>query len=323
MLKQLTAPTPEVRHALHRASALTEQLTDEVLDLALEPLRVLYLQTHIPPARTSNRLGRLGLQRRVEAAHPGGVVEQWLTLRNPSTAQGHWYLHQLLFLRRAALEHRRQTPYHTHPERLGVWSFPQPAPPALPQGQGPELLQQGPPLDTTTTLQQRGSNGADIAEPDCTNCGAVARTPGSRKPGCPPQRTGGRGRATPPGDSPPPAPRHAAPTGRASHGDSAGPPHPRTRTHSTWVADPDSPLGGRQSGEGGRLTSDARHDDEGNLPRGRPSANPTARNASPQGRTLLGRCWVPTPAPTAPGTHGSRNPGCPPQRASGRGRDSA
>ena len=180
VLKQLTAPTPGVRHALHRASALTEQLTDEVLDLALEPLRVLYPPTHIPPARTSNRLGRLGLQRRVEAAHPGGVVEQWLTLRNPSTAQGHWYLHQLLFLRRAALEHRRQNPYHTHPERLGVRSFPQPAPPALPPGQGPELLQQGPPLDTTTTLQQRGSNGADIAEPDCTNCGAVARTAACR-----------------------------------------------------------------------------------------------------------------------------------------------
>ena len=111
VLEQLTAPTPGVRHALHRASALTEQLTDEVLDLALEPLRVLYPQTHIPPAGASNRLGRLGLQRRVEAAHPGGVVDQWLTLRNPSTAQGTWYLDQLLFLPRAAPEHRRQNPY--------------------------------------------------------------------------------------------------------------------------------------------------------------------------------------------------------------------
>ena len=102
VLEQLTAPTPGGRQALHSASALTEQLTDEVLDLALEQLRVLYPQTHIPPAGTSNRLGRLGLQRRVEAAHPGGVVEQWLTLHNPSTAQGHWYLHQLLFLPRTA-----------------------------------------------------------------------------------------------------------------------------------------------------------------------------------------------------------------------------
>ena len=78
---------------------------------------MLYPQTHIPPAGTSNRLGRLGLQRRVKAAHPGGVVEQWLTLSNPSATQGHWYLHQLLFLPRAAPEHRRQNPYHTHPER--------------------------------------------------------------------------------------------------------------------------------------------------------------------------------------------------------------
>ena len=117
VLEQLTAPTPGVLHALHRVSALTEQLNDEVLDLALEPLRVLYPQTHIPPAGTSNRLGRLGLQRRVEAAHPGGVVEQWLTLRNPYTAEGHWYLHKLLFQPRAAPAHRWQNPYHTHPER--------------------------------------------------------------------------------------------------------------------------------------------------------------------------------------------------------------
>ena len=106
VLEQLTAPTPGVRHALHRAFALTGQLNDELPDLALEPLRVLYPQTHIPPAGKSNRLGRRGLQRRVEATHPGGMVEQWLTLRNPSAEQGHWYLQQLLFLPRAAPEHR-------------------------------------------------------------------------------------------------------------------------------------------------------------------------------------------------------------------------
>ena len=176
VLEQLTAPTPGVGDALHRTPALTEQLTDEVLDLALEPLRMLYLQTQIPPVGTSNRLGRLGLQRHVEAAHPGGVVEQWLALRNPLPAQGHWYLHQLLFLPRTAPEHRRQNPYHTHPERLGAQSFAQPARPALPPGQGPEVPQQGPTLDTTTTVQQRGSHGADGAGPDCTNCRAVAWT---------------------------------------------------------------------------------------------------------------------------------------------------
>ena len=181
VLEQLTGPTPGVRHALHSASALTEQLNNEVLDLGLEPLRVLYPQTHIPPAGTSNRLGRLGLQRCIEAAHLGGVVEQWLTLRNPSAAQGHWYLHQLLFLPRAAPEHRRQNPYHTHPERRGAQSFPQPVPPALPPGHGPEALQQGSPLDAATTVQQSGSDGADGAEPDCTNCGAVAWTASCRR----------------------------------------------------------------------------------------------------------------------------------------------
>ena len=66
-----------------------------------------------------------------------------------------------------------------------------------------------------------------------------------------------------------------------------------------------APLG-RQSGEGQRLTSDAPHNGRRHPPRGRPSATPTASNAGPQGRTLFGRCWVPTPAPTAPGTPGRR-----------------
>ena len=52
VLEQLTAPTAGVRHNLHRASALTEQLIDEVLDLAPEPRRLLYPQTHNPPAGT-------------------------------------------------------------------------------------------------------------------------------------------------------------------------------------------------------------------------------------------------------------------------------
>ena len=59
-----------------------------------------------------------------------------------------------------------------------------------------------------------------------------------------------RWQATPPGDGPPPPPRHAAPTGHAGQGHSVGPPHPRTRAHSTWVAEPNSPLNGRAVGEG-------------------------------------------------------------------------
>ena len=131
------------------------------------------------------------------------------------------------------------------------------------------------------------------------------------------------GKPAPPGDGPPPPPRHAAPTGHASQGDSAGPPHPRTRTHSTWVADPDSPPAGRAAGGGG--APDLRRPSQRRkaTPRGRPSATPAARNAGPQGRTVWGRCWVPTRAPTEPGKNGSRKPGCPPQRTGSRGTDSA
>ena len=137
------------------------------------------------------------------------------------------------------------------------------------------------------------------------------------------RRPSQRWQASPPGDGPPPTPRHTAPTGHAGQGDSVGPPHPHARAHSTWVADPNSPPSGRAFQ--GRGAPDLRRPSQRwkATPRGRPSATPTASNAGPQGRTLWGRCWVPTPAPTAPGTHGSRNPGYPPQRSDGRGRDSA
>ena len=102
-------------------------------------------------------------------------------------------------------------------------------------------------------------------------------------------------------------------------------PHARIdRTRDTRVAEPwlPAPEDGRP-GEGQRLTPGAPHSGGRHPPRGRPSATPTASNAGPQGRTLWGRCWVHTPASTAPGTHGSRNPGCPLRRTGGRGRDSA
>ena len=98
--------------------------------------------------------------------------------------------------------------------------------------------------------------------------------------------------------------------------------HSPAPTARGWRAQTARPVGG-QSGEGQRLASDAPHNGGRHHPCGRPSATPAASNAGPQGRTLWGRCWVPTPAPTAPGTHGSRNPGCPLQRTGGRGRDSA
>ena len=103
-----------------------------------------------------------------------------------------------------------------------------------------------------------------------------------------------------------------------------GPHAPTDRISDTRDAEPwlTAPEDGRP-GEGQRLTPGAPHNGGRHPPRGRPSATPTASNASPQRRTLWGRCRVPAPAPTAPGTHGTRNPGCPLQRTGGQGRDSA
>ena len=162
-------------------------------------------------------------------------------------------------------------------------------------------------------------------------------THGSRNPACPLQRTGGRregqrltpgaphngGRPPPPGTAPlhprsmqPPQGMQAKGTVLGSHT------HTPPPTARGWRTPTARPVGG-QSGEGQRLTSDAPRNGGRHPPRGRPSATPTASNAGPQGRTLWGRCWIPTPAPTAPGTHGMRNPGCPLQRTGGRGRDSS
>ena len=171
-----------------------------------------------------------------------------------------------------------------------------------------------------------GSSRPHRPHPGHTGRGTPATRPRGRaaRGGTAPdtRRPSQRWQATPPGDGPPPPPRHAAPTGHAGQGDSVGPPHPHTHGHSTWPADPISPPSGRAVGKGG--APDLRRPSQRwKAPaQGRPSANPKASNAGPQGGTLWNRCWVPTPAPTAPGTHGSRYPGCPPQRTGGRGRDS-
>ena len=131
------------------------------------------------------------------------------------------------------------------------------------------------------------------------------------------------GRPAPPGDGPPPPRPPHPPQGMQAKGAVLGPhTHTPAPTARGWRTPTARPVG-RQSGEGQRLTSDAPHNGGRQPPRGRLSAAPTASNAGPQGRMLWGRCWVPTPAPTAAGTHGSRNPGCPLQRTGGRGRDSA
>ena len=121
-----------------------------------------------------------------------------------------------------------------------------------------------------------------------------------------------------------PTASNAGPQGRTPGGPVLGSHARIDRTRDTRVAEPWLPAPeDRRPGEGQRLTPGAPHNGGRHPPRGRPSATPTASNAGPQGRTLWGRCWVHTPASTAPGTHGSRNPGCPLQRTGGRGRDSA
>ena len=101
-----------------------------------------------------------------------------------------------------------------------------------------------------------------------------------------PPRPHNRGvRRTPPPPPPPPArppaqerhgpaPRRAAPTGRAGRGDRAGPPHPHARTHNMWIADPDSPPGGRAVGGGGRMTPDAPRNGRRHPPPGTPCRHP-------------------------------------------------
>ena len=132
------------------------------------------------------------------------------------------------------------------------------------------------------------------------------------------------GRPPPPGTAPHHHPRGTQPPqGMQAKGTVLGPhTHTPAPTARGWRTPTARPVGG-QSGKGQHLTSDAPHNGGRQPPRGRPSTTSTASNAGPQGRTLWGLCWVTTPAPTAPGTQGSRNPGCPLQRTGGRGRDTA
>ena len=131
------------------------------------------------------------------------------------------------------------------------------------------------------------------------------------------------GRPPPPGTAAPRSRGTQPPQGMQGKGTVLGPhTHTPAPTARGWRTPTARPLSG-QSGEGQRLTSDAPNNGGRHPPRGRPSATPTASNTGPQGRTLRGWCWIPTPAPTAAGTHGSRNPHCPLPRTGGRGRDSA
>ena len=139
----------------------------------------------------------------------------------------------------------------------------------------------------------------------------------------PPDAPHNGGRPPPQGTAPLDPRGTQPPQGMQAKGTVLGPhTHTSAPTARGWRTPTARPVG-RQSREVERLTSDVPHNSGRHLPRGRPSANSTASNAGPQGRTLWGWCWVPEPALTAPGTHGSRKPGRPPQRTGGRGRDSA
>ena len=241
-------------------------------------------------------------------------------------------------------------PPHPHTRAHGTWVADPNSPPsgrAVGGGTAPDLRRpsqwwKAPPPGTPFRHPQSEQRRPARAHPVGPLLGPHARTDRTRdtrvaEPRLPAPEDGRPGegqRLTPDaphnaGRPPPPgtAPHHPRgtqpPRGMQAKGTVLGPhTHTPAPTARGWRTPTARPVGG-QSGEGQRLTSDAPHNGGRHPPRGRPSATPTASNAGPQGRTLWGRCWVPTPAPTAPGTHGSRNPGCPLQRTDGRGRDSA
>ena len=126
-------------------------------------------------------------------------------------------------------------------------------------------------------------------------------------PPAPKDRRPGEGQCLTPdaphnGERPPPpgmAPHHPRgtqpPTVHASKGDSAGPPHPHTRAHSTWVADPDSPLRGRAPG-GGTAAEFRRPSQQRKAP---PSGTPSRHPRSVQRRLARAHAVGPVLGPHA------------------------
>ena len=241
-------------------------------------------------------------------------------------------------------------PPHPHARVHGTWVVDPNSPPMGGQsGEGqhltsdaPHNVEGTPPGDALPPPPQRAMPARKGAR-----CGAGAGSPRPHRPH--PEHTGrgtlaahSRGRAarggtapvtrrpsqqwqaTPPEDGPPTTPAARSPHGACkSRGQCWAPTPTHPRSQQVGGGPETARAVGGQSGAGQRLTSDAPHNGGRHPPQGRPSATPTASNAAPQGRRLWGRCWVPTPAPTSPGTHGSWNPGCPLKRTGGRGRESA
>ena len=293
-----------------------------------------------PPAPEGGRLGE-GQRLTPDAPHNGGRPPP------PGTAPHHPRITQPPQGMQA--KGTVLGPHHPQARAHSMWMADPSSPPsgrAVRGGGAPDHRR--PSQRWRATPQERPS-----ATPTASNAGPQGRTlwgrcwvprphrphPGHTGRGTPAARSRGRatGGGTAPGtrrpsqqwqarllrEGPPPPPRHAALTGHAGQADSVGHPHPHTSAYSTWVADLNGPPSGPAVGGGGAPGLRRPSQRWKAPPRERPSATPIASNAGPQGCTLWGRCWVPMPAPTAAGTHGLWNPGCPPQRTGGWGRDSA
>ena len=141
------------------------------------------------------------------------------------------------------------------------------------------------------------------------------------------RRPSQRWKAPPPGDALPPPPERATPARKGTRcGAGAGSPRPH-RPHPGHTGR--GTLAAARSR--GRAARRGTAPDTGRpsqrwkaTPPGTPFRHPHGEQHRPaRAHALWDRCWVPTPAPTAPGTPGTQNPGCPLQRTDDRGRDSA
>ena len=130
----------------------------------------------------------------------------------------------------------------------------------------------------------------------------------------------------PTGDALPPPPQRATPARKGARcGAGAGSssphrPHPGHTGRGTLAA-----RSRGRAARGGTAPDTRRPSQRWKAPPpGTPFRHPHGEQRRPaRAHALWDRCWVPTPASTAPGTRGTRNPGCPLQRTDGRGRDSA
>ena len=134
------------------------------------------------------------------------------------------------------------------------------------------------------------------------------------------------GKHPPPEDAPPPPPQRATPAHKGARcGAGAGSPH-QHRPHPGHAGRGTLAARSRGQAAGGGTAPDTGRPSQlwKAPPPGTPFRHPHGEQRRPaRAHALWDRCWVPTPAPTAPGTPGTRNPGTPLQRTDDRGRDSA